>query len=98
MLPGMTMTGHGGTHRSATTMDMAADVAGLRTAAAPFDRAFIDAMVEHHQSAIDAAGIAQDRAKRPEITTLARQIVADQQREIDQLREWRRAWYSSATP
>jgi uncharacterized protein (DUF305 family) len=93
MLPGM--AGHGG---HGATMDMAADVEKLRQAGAPFDRAFIDAMIPHHQSAIDAAKIAQEQAQRAEIKELARAIIADQQREIDQMKQWRQAWYGSATP
>ena len=62
-------------------------------AAQPFDKAFIDAMIPHHQSAIDMAKAAQTQAKRQEIKDLAGQIVAAQQREIDQMRAWRAQWY-----
>ena len=88
MLPGMESMGHG--HQ---TMDMAADVAALRAAAEPFDLAFIDAMIEHHQSAIDAAMVAQDQASRPEVQQLAQAIIDAQQREIDLMNEWRLNWY-----
>ena len=63
--------------------------------AQPFDRAFIDAMIPHHQSAIDAARAAETRAERPETKELAQAIVADQTREIEQMEEWRRAWYGA---
>jgi uncharacterized protein (DUF305 family) len=89
MVPGAAMRGHG----SGGTMDMAADVEKLRTAAPPFDRAFIDAMIPHHESAIDAARAAETRAQRQEIKELAKAIIADQQREIEQMRRWRQAWY-----
>ncbi len=79
-------------------MDMAADVEALRTAGGPFDRAFIDAMIPHHESAIAAARVAQEQAQRPEIKELARAIIAEQQREIDQMKVWRQAWYGSAEP
>jgi uncharacterized protein (DUF305 family) len=62
-------------------------------AANPFDRAFIDAMIPHHQSAIEMAQEAQTRAQHQEIRDLAGRIIADQQREIDQMRVWRAQWY-----
>jgi uncharacterized protein (DUF305 family) len=92
MVPGMGSE-HGG---HGATMDMAADVEALRRAGEPFDRAFIDAMILHHESAIAAARAAATRAQRAEIKELARQIIADQQREIEQLQAWRQAWFGSA--
>jgi uncharacterized protein (DUF305 family) len=79
-------------------MNMAQDVERLRTAPEPFDRAFIDEMIPHHQSAIDAAQIAQRQAVHQEIKDLATAIIAAQQREIDQMRTWQLAWYGSAAP
>jgi uncharacterized protein (DUF305 family) len=90
MVPGM--AGHGG---HGATMDMAADVEQLRNEAEPFDRAFIDAMIPHHESAIEAARAAESRAQKPEIKELARAIIADQQREIDQMMAWRQAWFGA---
>jgi uncharacterized protein (DUF305 family) len=94
MVPGMEGA-HGG-HGGAGTMDMAAEVESLRRTTEPFDRAFVDAMIPHHESAIDAAKAAENRAQRSEIKELARAIIADQQREIDQMMIWRQAWYGSA--
>jgi uncharacterized protein (DUF305 family) len=82
------MAGHGG-----PTMDMAADVDALREAGEPFDRAFIDAMIPHHQSAIDAAREAPASALQPQIKQMAQAIIGDQQREIDQMKGWRQSWY-----
>jgi uncharacterized protein (DUF305 family) len=94
MVEGMSSAAHGG-HGAGTTMDMAADVEALRKAPEPFDRAFIDAMIPHHESAIVAAKAAATRAQRPEIKKLAADIVVAQEREIAQMKEWRRAWYGS---
>ena len=96
--------GHGGGHggmaskdpgkpAGGATMDMAAEVERLRTAAEPFDRAFIDAMIPHHESAIAAARAAASRAEHAEIKELARAVVADQEREIAQMRQWRQVWF-----
>ena len=98
MVPGTTgagMAGHGGHGATGTagTVDMAADVERLRGAPEPFDRAFIDAMIPHHESAIDAAEAAATRAQHAEIKELARDIVREQEREIALMRQWRQAWY-----
>jgi uncharacterized protein (DUF305 family) len=92
----MPMLGGTGMGSMGHTMNMAQDVEQLRGAPEPFDRAFIDAMIPHHQSAIDAARLALQQATRQEIRTLAAAIIADQQREIDQMTVWRVAWYSAS--
>ncbi len=86
MLPGMSMPpGHS---MSGGTMDMTGEVEGLREAE-PFDRLFIDAMMRHHQQAVEAAGIALQASEHDEIQQLAEDIIEVQTREIDQLRAWR---------
>jgi uncharacterized protein (DUF305 family) len=75
------------------TMDMAADVEALRKADEPFDKAFIEAMIVHHQSAIDTARLAQQQASRQEIKDMAGTIIAAQQAEIDQMNAWMKEWY-----
>jgi uncharacterized protein (DUF305 family)/predicted small secreted protein len=59
----------------------------------PFDMAFIDAMIPHHQSAIVMAQVALEESDNPEIKELAENIVSAQQREIEQMLQWRQAWY-----
>ena len=59
----------------------------------PFDKAFIDAMIPHHQSAIEMAQVALEKSDNPKIKELAENIISAQQREIEQMREWRREWY-----
>lgn len=61
----------------------------------PFDKTFIDMMVPHHESAILMAKEAQQKATRPEIKTMADAIIAAQQREIDQMKQWRQQWYGA---
>lgn len=61
--------------------------------AQPFDRAFIDAMLPHHESAVMMAQDAQKNATHQELKTLAGQIIAAQQREIEQMKAWRAQWY-----
>ena len=59
----------------------------------PFDKAFIDAMIPHHQSAIEMATVARKESTIPEIKQLAENIVSAQQREIEQMKQWREQWY-----
>jgi uncharacterized protein (DUF305 family) len=59
----------------------------------PFDKAFIDAMIPHHRSAIEMAQVAYRESDNPEIKTLAEGIVEAQTREIAQMQGWRQQWY-----
>ena len=59
----------------------------------PFDKAFIDAMIPHHESAIEMARVARNESDIPEIQTLSRNIIEAQQREISQMEDWREKWY-----
>jgi uncharacterized protein (DUF305 family) len=59
----------------------------------PFDEAFIDAMIPHHQSAIEMAQVAYRESDNPEIKALAEGIVDAQTREIAQMEGWRQQWY-----
>jgi uncharacterized protein (DUF305 family) len=63
-----------------------------------FDRAFIDAMVPHHESAIEMARAAKEAGlSQPELVEVADAILATQQGEIDQMKEWRGEWFGSST-
>jgi uncharacterized protein (DUF305 family) len=59
----------------------------------PFDKAFIDAMIPHHQSAIEMSRVALEKSENPQIRELAENIVSAQQREIEQMTRWRQQWY-----
>ena len=63
--------------------------------AKPFDKAFIDAMIPHHESAIAMAQHSLKQAKRPEIRQLAQEIISSQEQEITQMKQWQTAWYGS---
>jgi uncharacterized protein (DUF305 family) len=60
----------------------------------PFDLAFINAMIPHHESAIEMAQVALAESDNPAIRNLAERIVDDQTREIEQMRGWLEEWYS----
>jgi len=78
-----------------TTKDLAKELDELKKAE-PFDLAFIDAMIPHHQGAIDMATAAGEKATQPETKALASIIVRDESRGIDQMKQWRDAWYPTA--
>jgi uncharacterized protein (DUF305 family) len=93
LLPGMEMEGMDGMEMGdGATMDMTMDIEELRDAE-PFDLAFIDAMIPHHQSAIEAGEIALEESDNADIRSLAEEIISSQQAEIEQMTAWRSEWY-----
>jgi uncharacterized protein (DUF305 family) len=68
----------------------------LGPADADLDLRFMDAMTPHHQGAIEMAKEAQQKSKRPEIKKLATDIIKAQDKEIAQMKQWRKAWYPKA--
>ncbi|QMS91313.1 DUF305 domain-containing protein [Nostoc edaphicum CCNP1411] len=83
------MMNHGGGMNHSMGMD-------LGPADANFDLRFIDAMIPHHQGAVEMAKEAQQKSKRPEIKKLADDIIKSQNQEITQMKQWRKTWYPSA--
>lgn len=57
-----------------------------------FDKAFIEQMILHHQSAVDMAAPATKSASRQEVKTLASEIIAAQTLEIKQMKQWQSDW------
>lgn len=62
----------------------------------PFDQRFIEAMISHHQGAIEMAQMAQQMAEHEEIKTLADAILTAQQAEIEQMQNWLKAWFATS--
>ncbi len=87
-MPGMN---HGNMQNGNMMMNM-----DLGPADENFDLRFMDAMVPHHQGAVKMAQEALQKSKRPEIKQLAQSIIADQDKEIAQMQQWRKSWYASA--
>ena len=65
----------------------------LGPADADLDLRFIDAMIPHHQGAVEMAKEAQQKSKRPEIKAFAATIIKAQDKEIAEMKQWRQAWY-----
>ena len=59
----------------------------------PFDRAFMNNMIPHHQSAIAMAEVALEESENPEIRELAEGIIDSQRSEIEQMQGWLEEWY-----
>jgi uncharacterized protein (DUF305 family) len=57
------------------------------------DERFIDAMVPHHQGAIEMAQVASEKSEDPRIKELAGNIIVAQKQELEQMKQWRKEWY-----
>ena len=92
---GMGEHGNGHMGMSDAEMGMNMDPSMLGDAE-PFDRAFIDMMVPHHEGAVAMADQLLKRGEQPALRAMARDIIDAQAKEIAQMRGWRNAWYGSA--
>jgi uncharacterized protein (DUF305 family) len=52
------------------------------------DKNFLENMIPHHQSAVDMAKMALQKALRPELKTFAQSVIAVQSQEITQYNTW----------
>lgn len=64
----------------------------------PFDKAFIDEMIPHHQGAIRMAQVALAEGEDPEVRDLAQSIIEAQSEEIGRMNQWREQWYGGPSP
>ncbi len=63
-----------------------------------FDAAFLSDMIAHHEGAVEMAELAATNAKHDEVKDLSRNIVAAQQKEIVDMKQWQSDWnYSTET-
>ena len=86
----MQHSGSDGMSKHEMGMDM--DVSKLKTAK-PFDKAFIEMMVPHHEGAITMAKHEISRGSDSQIRDLADRIIASQTKEIKQMKQWYQEWY-----
>jgi uncharacterized protein (DUF305 family) len=59
----------------------------------PFDLAFIEEMIPHHEGAIEMAEVALENSENEDIRALAQEIIAAQESEISRMESWREEWY-----
>ena len=90
----MTMNGNSMPMNSNMPMNDSAMKSDRDAASAAYDLQFIDTMSAHHQSAIDMAKMVDGKTQNAELKKFAGQIIADQSKEIAQMKEWREKWYA----
>ncbi len=78
-------------------MGMSMNMTSLATMR-PFDRAFIDMMIPHHQGAVRMARAELAKGKNPQLRAIATRIVHAQDQEIGEMNQWRTQWYGAASP
>ena len=62
-----------------------------------YEARFIDMMIPHHEGAVMMSEHAVKHANRAELKEMAQKMIKEQQKEIDQLRQWRKEWYGAAS-
>ena len=57
------------------------------------DKAFLAAMIPHHEGAVMMAEMVKAGSPNAQVAKLADDIIAAQEREIAQMRQWQQEWY-----
>lgn len=86
------MIGGGMMSQSGMHMGGQEDMAALENAT-DFDKAFLEAMIPHHQLALMMVQMLEVGTNRPEMIQLAKNITTSQSKEIQQMRGWYTEWY-----
>jgi uncharacterized protein (DUF305 family) len=72
-------------------MDMVANMKGK--SGKELEKVFLTDMIPHHQGAVDMAKLLlEDKSVRPELVQFANAIIAAQESEISQMREWLKSY------
>lgn len=85
------------TNTSMSSMSMDAMTNDLKNKTGDeFDKAFITSMIAHHEGAVEMAKLSAKNAKHKEIKSLSNDIIAAQEKEITEMKQWQMDWgYSS---
>ena len=75
---------------SMSMMQMSSSLQGKQGDA--YDNAFLAAMIEHHEGAVDMAKRSAANAKHQEIKQLSTDIISAQEREIAEMKRWQQDW------
>jgi uncharacterized protein (DUF305 family) len=67
------------------------DLTALKKAS-NFDQVFIEQMIPHHQMAVTMAEMVL-ASPHPELRNLGKAIIQTQRAEIEQMLQWRKAWF-----
>ncbi|CAN5746785.1 DUF305 domain-containing protein [soil metagenome] len=90
--------GHDHSTMDHASMDHSKMQSSPDAAAAPLELQFLDTMILHHQGAIDMAKLGDTNAGRPEMKQFTQAIIAEQDREITQMKRWRDEWHKDVQP
>lgn len=60
---------------------------------ADFDKAFLQMMPMHHHAAVEMSEQAEKKATHPELKEFAVKMAKDQQKEIEQMKNWAQSWF-----
>lgn len=84
----------GGGMMSSSGMHMGGqeDIAKLESAT-DFDKAFLEAMIPHHQMALMMVQMLESGTSKPEMLQLAKNITISQSKEIQEMQGWYTKWY-----
>lgn len=86
------MMGGGMMFTSGMHMGGQEDISRLENAT-DFDKAFLEAMIPHHQLALMMVQMLEAGSNRSEMLQLAKNITTSQSKEIQQMQGWYTAWY-----
>lgn len=64
------------------------------SAKAPYELQFLDTMAMHHKMATHMAGLVESNSSNQALKDMAKKMIADQEKEITQLKTWREQWYA----
>lgn len=85
-------------HQSGASRDMAnmqsMHKSSPNAAKAPYEQQFLDTMAMHHQMAIHMASLVESRAAHQDLKELAKKMMAEQEKEIAQIKGWKDQWYA----
>lgn len=59
------------------------------------DKKFLEAMIPHHQEAVETSNLILSKSSNAELKAFATNVVNDQQKEIDDMVAWYAKWYGS---
>lgn len=80
----------------ASPIDAATDARALCEASGAFDPVFLDLLTQRHYGDIGLAGLALERAERPELRTIAAEIQARREADLVQFSTWQAVWAEDA--
>ncbi len=91
-IPALAQMNMGGmTGMGTKSMDALAKLSGKS-----YDIAWMSQMIEHHTGALEMAQACVKTCKVAQVKAAAKGIIADQSKEISQLKGWLKTWYNSA--